>query len=172
MDTEELLDMAGMVMHRSEAGMAYADRHDVRAAPTLTVKSDDVAAAIVDRLEPRIRGKVIVDVGGGTGLLGMHLARVAQKVFVIEANPILTMAWVDLHHRIKPKNLSYLFGSASEFVGTVKADVALVLTHSGLTSMMAVARQLAVEAIDVYGEMVDENPAAFDEWAREARKRT
>jgi precorrin-6B methylase 2 len=172
MDTNELLDAAGALMHRSEVSSAYAHRHEIHAAPTLTVTSEEIAAAIADRLEPRIRGKTIVDVGGGTGLLAVHLARVARRVFVIEANPIWTAAWLDLYHRRKPKNLSYLFGSASEFVGVVKADVAVVVTHSGLASMMEVAGKLATEVIDVYGEIVASNPAAFDVWAREARLRT
>lgn len=172
METYDLLDAAGKMMHFSEAGAAYERRHGVRSAPTLTVTSDEIAAAIVDRLEPRIRGKIIVDVGGGTGVLGMHLASVARRVFVIEAQPLWAAAWIDLYHEKKPRNLSYLFGAAEEFVGVVKADVGLVVTHSGLANMMAIAGKLAVQAIDVYGEIIDANPDAFDPWAREARKKS
>jgi hypothetical protein len=172
MNTYDLLDTAGKMMHLSETGDAYERRHGIRSKPTLTVISDEIAAAIAERLEPRIRGKVVIDVGGGTGLLGCHLAAIARRVFVIEAHPLWAAAWIDLYHEKKPRNLSYLFGAATEFVGIVKADVGLVVTHSDLANMMAIAGQLALETIDVYGEIIDANPEGFDPWAREARKMT
>lgn len=69
----------------------------------------------------------------------------------------------------KPKNASFLFGSADEFVGCIKADIAIVCTHSDVQGMKLVAQQFAPVVVDVYGEVIEANPAAFDPFAREAR---
>ena len=114
---------------------------------------------------------VVVDVGGGIGLLGFHIANIAKRVFVIEANPIWTLAHLDFLYREKPKNLSFLFGAAEEFVGQINADVAIVATHSDVAGMMSIASRFAPEAIDIYGELITANPQAYDRWARDARSK-
>lgn len=154
-------------MHYDEAARTYADRHGVRASPQLTVTDDEVA----EMLEPRIRDMTVIDVGGGIGLLGLHMAEVAKRVIVIEANPVWAAAWIDLLHRRKPENLPFFFGSANQLSDLITADVAVITTHSDVSGMMSVASTIATIAIDFYGELIDGNPAAFDPWAREARKK-
>ena len=44
----------------------------------------------------------------------------------------------------------------------IKADVALFCTHSGVRSMRTAAALFAPEVIDVYGEIIAENPEKFD----------
>lgn len=167
---KDILGQVARVMHWSETANAYAARHGIDAAPHLTVVDDEIAAAVAEILESRIRGKVVVDVGGGIGLLGLHVAASARRVFVVEANPVWAASWIDLFHERKPKNLSYLFGAASEFIDYIEADVAIVATHSDVRAMMATASQFAPVAIDIYGELIAENPKGFDEWARRARE--
>jgi predicted RNA methylase len=121
-------------------------------------------------LEPRIAGRSVVEIGGGVGLLSMHMAKVANRVYCIEANPVWSFTFVQTLLDRKPKNASFLFGAADEFVGCIKAEVAIVCTHSDLQGMMLVGRQFAPEVIDVYGELVEANPEAFDAFAREARR--
>ena len=72
----------------------YAARHGIEAEPVLTVLTDDHATAIADRLRPRIEGRVVVEIGGGHGLLAMHLGRYARWVFCIEANPVWATSFV------------------------------------------------------------------------------
>ena len=148
---------------------AFSRRHGIAAAPNLTVLDDEIASLIVERLEPRIAGKTIVEIGGGIGLLSLHMATVAKKVYCIEANPLWAFTFAELLLKRKPKNLSYLFGSADEFVGDIRGDLAIVCTHSGLASMMSAAKQFAPIALDFYGELVEANPQAFDSFARQAR---
>jgi precorrin-6B methylase 2 len=148
---------------------AFSERHGITAAPTLTVIDDEIASLIVERLEPRILGKTVVEIGGGIGLLSLHMATVAKKVYCIEANPMWVFAFAELLLKRKPKNLSYLFGAADEFVGDIKGDLAIVFSHSGLSSMMSTAKQFAPVAVDFYGELVEANPLAFDSFARQAR---
>jgi hypothetical protein len=169
-DIEDILGRIGKVMNWSETANSYAARHGIDAAPHLTVVDDEFAAAVATILEPRTRGKVVIDVGGGIGLLALHVAASARRVFVVEANPVWAACWIDLFHERKPKNLSYVFGAASEFIDYIKADVAIVATHSDVRAMMSTARQFAPEAIDIYGELISENPKGFDEWARRARE--
>ncbi|MET1047120.1 MAG: hypothetical protein ABWX70_10545 [Hyphomicrobium sp.] len=170
MNLIELIDEAGIAARRSEIGEAYSARHGVKAQANLTVMDDQIAAALAEHLAPRIKGKSVIDVGGGFGLLSMHLAGFARHVFVIEANPVYSCAWVEFFHQHKPPNMNFLFGAAREFIGSLRADVALVASHSDVAGMMSVAGLLADEAIDVYGDMIAANPKAFDAWAREVRK--
>lgn len=147
----------------------YTERHNIKSAAVLTVIDDETAAALAEHLEPRITGKTVVEIGGGIGLLSLHMARVAKRVYCFEANALWawTFAKVLLEH--KPKNVSYIFGAADEFVGTIKTDVAVIATHSDIAGMKLIGQQFAPVAIDVYGEIIDKNPEAFDPFARRAR---
>lgn len=148
---------------------AFSARHGIAAAPNLTVTDEEIANLIVERLEPRIAGKIVVEIGGGIGLLALHMAMVARRVYCIEANPMWSLAFAELLLKRKPKNLSYLFGAADEFVGAIRGDVAIVCTHSGLSTMMSTAKQFAPVVVDFYGELVEANPEAFDPMASQAR---
>jgi 2-polyprenyl-3-methyl-5-hydroxy-6-metoxy-1,4-benzoquinol methylase len=168
-----LLDMiteTGLAAHRSETGQAYARRHGVRSAPNLAVMSDEIADLVTKYLQPRIQDKVVVDVGGGLGILAMHMATFASKIFVIEANPSWAVAYAEFLHAEKPANMSFCWGAAQEFIGQIRADVAIVTTHTDVSGLMSIAAQFAPDAIDIFGELINGNPEAFDEWARSARK--
>lgn len=153
----------------SETMMDYAERHNVNSAAVLTVIDDETADALTERLEPRIAGKTVVEIGGGIGLLSLHMARVAKRVYCIEANPLWAWSFAKVLLERKPKNVSYIFGSADEFVGCFKADIAIIATHSDITGMKLIGQQFAPETIDIYGEIIDANPEAFDPFARRAR---
>ncbi len=168
MNMIDLIAEAGIATHLSKAGQAYAQRHGVRSAPNLAVMTDEVAGLIAAHLHERIEGRTVIDVGGGLGLLALHMASSARRVFVVEANPVWSLAWLEFFQD-KPANVTYVWGAADELLETIRADVALVCTHSDVQGMMAIAQQLAPLAIDVFGELIDENPQAFDEWARNAR---
>ena len=59
-----------------------------------------------------------------------------------------------------------MFGAADEFVGLIKADVAVIFTHSDVTGIKLVATQFAPVVIDVQGERIAESPERFDATAR------
>lgn len=158
------------MMEGSDASLEYSERHNINSAAVLTVIDDETASILADNIADRIEGKTVVEIGGGIGLLALHMGRIAKRVYCIEANPMWswTFAKVLLHQ--KPKNVSYLFGSADEFLGCFKADVAIFATHSDLQGMRLAAQQFAPVVIDIYSEIIDANPEAFDPVARELRK--
>jgi hypothetical protein len=137
----------------------YRERHGIRSAGILTVYSDETADLIARHLAPRIEGRTVVEVGGGIGLLACHMAHYAKRVYCIEADPNWAPAFIVALMKGKPKNLSYLFGAASEFYGTIRGEVALFCTHSDASGMREIGTHFAREVIDVYGEIVpDWNP--------------
>jgi len=157
-------------MEDSEPSLNYSDRHNINSAAVLTVIDDETASLITDRIADRIEGKTVVEIGGGIGLLALHMGHIAKRVYCIEANPMWSWTFASVLLNQKPKNVSYLFGAADEFVGMVRADVALYCTHSDVDGMRLVASQFAPTVIDFYGELIAENPEGFDPLARELRK--
>jgi hypothetical protein len=146
----------------SQAYSDFAERHNIRSAPILIVIEDEMAELICERLAPRIAGKTVVEIGGRIGILSLAMASVARRVYCIEANPTWAAAWTQIMVEKKPKNMNYLFGAADEFVGCIRGDVAVICTHSDVQGLKLVGGQFAPEVVDVYGELIEENPAAFD----------
>ncbi len=157
-------------LDQSREYVAFAERHNVRSASILTVTDAEDDVALADRIEARIRGKVVVEIGTGIGLLALCMITVAHQVFAIEANPIWALTFTQLLVDVKPKNVSFILGSADEFIGVIKADVAVIATHSDVKGMKALGGQLAKETIDIYGELIEANPEAFDAVARKLRR--
>ena len=151
---------------------AYSERHGINSAAVLTVLDDETAGLIAERLAPRIEGKTVVEIGGGIGLLAMHLGMIAKRVYCIEANPMWSWTFAEVLLAHKPRNVSYLFGAADEFLGLVKADIAIYCTHSDVTGIGLVAAQFAPVVIDVYGELIKESPDKFDKLAQDLRALT
>lgn len=156
-------------LERTKPFDAYLERHNIRSAATLTVTDAEIAASIAELLAPRIAGKTIVEIGGGIGLLSLYMGTFARRVYCIEANPMWAMVFTEIFLGMKPKHVSYIFGAADEFVGCIKADIAVICTHSDVEGLKLAGRQLASEVIDVYGEMIEANPQAFDPLARQMR---
>ena len=159
---KHLLHSAYEMMDGSEASQAYSERHGIRSAACLTVTDDEMAHAIAVRLAPRIEGKTVVEIGGGIGLLSLHMGRIAKRVYCIEANPVWSSCFIVALLHEKPRNVSFLLGAADEFVGTIKGDVAVYCTHSDVAGMGLVAAQFAPVVIDVHGEVLAKCPERFD----------
>lgn len=157
-DLDEIKKMLERIyehMEGSETMMSYSERHGVKSAAILTVHTDETAGAIAQYLAPRIEGRTVVEIGGGIGLLAFHLASYAKRVYCIEANPMWSWTFAALLLAHKPKNVSYLFGAADEFVGRIKGNVALFCTHSDAAGMRKVGERFAPLVIDVYSEIVE-----------------
>jgi len=169
MDLKGFSDQMG-ALEGLELFQQYAAQHGIESASRLTVMDDETAALITKYLWPRIEGKTVIDVGGGIGLLSLHLGEVAARVYCVEANPVWASLFVAHFWAVKSKHVSYLFGAAEEFVGQLHADVAVFCTHSGVASLRAVAGKLATEVIDVYGEIIDGAPGQFHYLAQQLRR--
>jgi len=164
------LDRIYNEMEGSEISKSYSERHGVNSAAVLTVLDDESAGLLAEYLAPRIEGKIVVEIGGGVGLLAMHMGLIAKRVYCIEANPMWSWTFAEILLRKKPRNVSFLFGSADEFLGAIKGDVAIICTHSDVAGMKMVATQFAPVMIDVYGEIIKTAPHHFDKFAREMRE--
>jgi hypothetical protein len=165
-----MLDAIYNAMEGSDISLAYSYRHGISSQAVLTVSDDETAALIAEHLGPQIKGKTVVEIGGGIGLLSCHLGQIAKRVYCIEANPMWSWAFATVLLGKKPKNVSFLFGAADEFLGCIKGDVAIYCTHSDVKGMGLVAAQFAPAVIDVYGEIINGNPEAFDKFARTMRE--
>lgn len=168
----DTLDAMHEAMNGSAAAEAYSERHGIASADVLTVIDDEHAHLIAESLRPRIAGKTVIEIGGGIGLLALHMGHIAKRVYCIEANPIWSHAFAAVLLKQKPRNVSFLFGAADEFLGCIRGDVALYCTHSDVTGMGLVAAQFAPVVIDVYGELIAEAPEHFDELACALRAAT
>jgi len=156
-------------MNGSPDCLSYFERHDIKSQAVLTITDDEIAALVTESIRDKIKGKTVVEIGGGTGLLALHMGMIADRVFCIEANPLWADTFIALLLKSKPKNVSYLFGAADEFAGHIKADVAVFCTHSGVEWMRDAAALFAPVTIDIYGDMIAENPDAFDKTASQLR---
>lgn len=164
------LDSIYQAMEGSDTSMSYSERHGVNSAAVLTVLDDNHALLIAQHLAPRIEGKTVVEIGGGIGLLALHMGHIAKRVYCIEANPMWSWCFAGVLLEKKPRNVSFLFGSADEFLGTIKGDVAVYCSHSDVRGMGLIAAQFAPIVIDVYGEIIKKAPHHFDALARELRE--
>jgi hypothetical protein len=165
-----VLDGIYQAMEGLEASRAYSDRHGIASAAVLTVIDEKMAAAMAYYLAPRIEGKTVVEIGGGIGLLALHMGRFAKRVYCIEANPMWSWTIAGTLLAVKPRNVSFLFGAADEFLGAIRGDVAVYCTHSDVKGMGLVGAQFAPEVVDVYGKMIARNPEAFDALASRLRE--
>ncbi len=169
-DIGALLHEAYETMEGSDVARKYSERHGVESASVLTVFDDETAYQVAAYLASRIEGKTVVEIGGGIGLLALHLGVYAKRVFCIEASPMWSSCFIAALYAHKPKNVSFLFGAADEFTGLIKADVALFCTHSGIRGMREAAGQFAPSVIDVYGELIAAEPSRFDALAVSLRE--
>lgn len=158
----DTLEMLYETMEGSELSEEYSERHGIDSAQVLTVYNNESAGLIAERLSPRIEGKTVIEIGGGIGLLALHLGIYAKRVYCIEASPAWSWAFVGCLYHAKPKNVSYLFGIAEEFVGEINGDISLFCSHSGITKLKEIGSLFAPIVIDVYGEIINDDPDRFD----------
>ena len=120
---KDLLTEAAENMSTSEVMDDSAERHGMEAAPILTVHDDETAHNIVGAIHDRIAGRTVIEIGGGIGLLALHMGTVARRVWCIEANPVWSSTFIATLLTHKPRNVSFLFGAADEFIGEIKASL-------------------------------------------------
>lgn len=121
----------------------YRKRHGIKAARILTVASEEDGKWMMERLAPVIAGKTVVEIGAGSGVLALMMARVAKHVFAIEADPQFTKLFLAHAASMKPTNLTWVFDAAQSLAPWLKADVAVVVTGSDEDGLRLLASQFA-----------------------------
>jgi hypothetical protein len=169
MSLDDMLNHVYEAFDGSDLLQEYSARHGVESAGVLTVTDDAHASMIAAYLAHRIEGKTVIEIGGGLGLLALHMGFYAKRVYCIEASPIWASCFLAALLATKPKHVSYLFGAADEFAGQIHGDVALFCTHSGVDNLRVAASPFAPVVIDVYGELIAAAPDRFDAMAQMLR---
>ena len=121
----------------------YHERHGTASLNVLTVRDADEARTIVADFVDAVRGKTVVEIGAGVGLLAIELARHAKQVWAIESDPAWSWSFNKYLYASKPANLTWIFGSAESVADWLRADVAVIRTRSGAVKMVAVAERMA-----------------------------
>lgn len=146
--------------------LKYRTRHGIRSAMLLTISRAEHADWIIAKLIDRIRGKIVVEIGAGTGILSIAMASYAKHVYAIEAFPAWATEFAWQNEAIptsyapipnaqwsarfeaymtlrKPTNLTYIIDRAENLVGVINADVAVVVTGSDAENLRELAQQFA-----------------------------
>lgn len=144
---ERLIEKVYNELDGSEDVETYHQRHDTASLCILTQCREEEAAATVASFASAIRGKRVVEVGAGVGLLALEMARIAASVVAIESDPAWSWVFTQALYRRKPPNLTWIFGTAESVADWVRADVAIICTRSGREEMRAVAKRMAKRVI-------------------------
>ena len=130
----------------------YCRRHMIDSMLILTLFDKESVDVILSRILPRIRGRRVVEIGAGVGLLAIAMAQHAKSVIAIEADPAWSWAFTKHLYEYKPANLTWVFGTAESVADWLRADVVVIVTRSGHEAMNAVGQRIASEVIDIYQE--------------------
>ncbi len=137
----------------SADAQAYSEQNGIGSLNILTISSYFNALQEIHALWRKIKGLTVVEIGAGVGMLAIQMAKFAKRVYAIEADPAWSWVFTQQLYRIKPPNLTFIFGRAQELVGLIHADVAVVYTRSDVAGMREMASQFAPEVI--IGPLVD-----------------
>ncbi len=159
MQLKQVLDCYYEQMQGSVMAEDYHLKHDTESACILTNYNDEHAGLVAAVLRDRVRGKIVVEVGAGIGLLACHVAADARRVYAIEVDPAWTSVFLGMLYQKKPPNLTFIFGKAEE-APPIAADVVFFCTHSGREALYRAASRFAPVVIDVYAEIMKDN----DKW--------
>ncbi len=123
----------------------WAGRLGVESAGILTITRAAEAFKRSCELSEHIRGKVVVEIGAGVGLLALAMAKIAKHVYAIEADPAWSWVFVEHLRRHMPRNLTWIFGRAQEI--PLRADVAVIFTRSDVSGMLAAGAEKAPKVL-------------------------
>lgn len=111
------------------------------------IRKDFFDPEFAKALSSRIKGKTAIEIGAGVGFLAIEMARYAKHVWAVEKDPAWSWVFTKHLYRFKPKNLTWVFGDARDLIGTLKVDLAIVVTCSGETELKHIGELLAKEVI-------------------------
>lgn len=131
----------------------YHERHGTETCQITTVSRPSQAVRVVGAYADRIRGKRVIEVGAGVGLVALEMARHAAHVYAVDLDPIFTWAFVEHVYRVKPPNLTWVFGRVQDVQELLRDkvghsfDVAVCFTRSDGDRLRRICGQLAPEVI-------------------------
>jgi protein-L-isoaspartate O-methyltransferase len=150
----DLIDVVYENMEGAEDLMRYHDEHGTPSMQILTQFSPKTAIGAVKLLTPLIKNKKVIELGGGVGFLAIEMAKIAKSVIAIEADPAWSWVFTRSLYKHKPKNLTWIFGSAETVSDYIKGDIVIVATNSGIPEMREMAKKLAPESFFLYQDNI------------------
>ena len=123
--------------------LSYHSRHGTPSIQILTQLDPHAARMTGEKLAEWIQGKDVVEIGAGVGFLALELSRYAKSVVAIESDPAWSWVFTRSLYRHKPKNLTWIFGSAETMAGKIRGDICLILTRSGPDEMREIGKAFA-----------------------------
>lgn len=169
-EAEELIERVYEMNEGNESLEEFHDRHGVESLLILTISSAYAATREVDQFASQIRGKTVIEIGAGVGFLALEMAKFANHVYAIEADPAWNWIFTQALYDVKPANLTWIFGAADSVSRWLTGDVAVVYTRSGVDAMERAARRMCPELIRGPILPMDERYSDVPEEIREAAK--
>lgn len=145
--TEDLIDVVYNALEGCEDLMKYHAAHGTPSLLILTQHSPVVAKASAELLAPWIDGKRVIEIGAGVGFLAIEMAKRAKSVVAIECDPAWSWVFTRSLYLHKPKNLTWIFGSADNMVGSIRGDVAVIFTNSGIKEMGELGKRFCPQVV-------------------------
>ena len=131
----------------------FMDRHNIKSLGILTICEPKRAIEAIDIFGDSLRDKVVVEIGAGVGVAAIELAKVAKHVYAIEADPAWSWVFTRFLYQKKPPNLTWIFGCAEDMIGKIKADTAIIFTHSAKQHLQQLGLSFAPKSILAYHSM-------------------
>jgi tRNA G37 N-methylase Trm5 len=151
----EQIDMAYDALEGCEEVMKYHARHGTPSLSILTQLNPKTAVETAEKLGAWLDGKDIIEIGAGVGFLAIEMARRAKSVIAIESDPAWSWIFTQSLYKHKPKNLTWVFGSAETMAGKLTADACLVFTRSGILEMRDIASRFSKVVLFPYQDLPD-----------------
>lgn len=142
-----LIDTIYDALDGCEDAMRYHREHGTPSLQILTMYSPKLAANAAQLIAEEIRGKRVIEIGAGVGFLAIEMARIAKSVFAIEIDPAWSWAFTHSLYQYKPKNLTWIFGSAETVADWLNGDVVIIATRSGIEEMRALGYRMAPKVL-------------------------
>ncbi|NQT03560.1 MAG: hypothetical protein HQ580_16145 [Planctomycetes bacterium] len=130
----------------------YHDRHGNPGLLILTQHSPQIAQETARLLRPDIEDKRVIEIGAGVGFLAIEMAKYAKSVIAFEVDPAWSWIFTKSLYKHKPVNLSWIFGDAKQFIGSIRGDIAVVFTRSGTHELKRIAEAFAPKVIMPFQE--------------------
>lgn len=143
----DVIDLVYDVMDGDEDLMRYHAEHGTPSLLILTQFNQECAAETVKVMADDIRDKRVIEIGAGIGFLAIEMAKIAKSVFAIEVDPAWSWTFTHSLYRHKPKNLTWVFGTAESVADWLNGDVAVICTRSGVEQMRDIAYRMAPKVL-------------------------
>ena len=158
---KEEINMVYESLEGNEDVENFMRRHNISSLGILTICEPEKATRAVKMFGNSLKNKVVVEIGAGVGLAAIEIAKVAKHVYAIEAAPAWSWLFTKHLYQNKPTNLTWIFGNAEDMIGKIKADTAIIFTHSDTYNLRKLGLSFAPKSILAYHSFKDKDINLF-----------